>query len=93
MGQLATALNNKPSGSFPNDTEVLRKESKEYIKVIELRSGKFVEQHKVSKRPIEDAELLSSQAKKGKEAVGCNSETFVLPFSSCVASCAIHITC
>ena len=44
------------------------RESKEYIKIIELRSGKSVEQHKISKRPIEDVEPLSGQAKKGKEA-------------------------
>ena len=60
--QLATALNNRPLGSLPSDTKVPRNHRKEQVKAIELRNAKTVEQHQVSKRPIEDAEPLSGHS-------------------------------
>ncbi|KAH9768947.1 hypothetical protein KPL71_011805 [Citrus sinensis] len=42
IGQLATALSNRPQGSLPNNTEDPRREWIEHCKVINLRSGKDV---------------------------------------------------
>ena len=42
IGQLATAVSNKPQGSSPNNTENPRRERKEQCKVINLRFGKEV---------------------------------------------------
>ena len=40
IGQLATAVNNRPQGSLPSNTEDPRREGKEHYKVINLRSEK-----------------------------------------------------
>ncbi|KAH9667508.1 hypothetical protein KPL70_021064 [Citrus sinensis] len=40
IGQLATAVSNRPQGSLPSNTENPRREGKEHCKVINLRSGK-----------------------------------------------------
>ena len=42
IGQLATALNNIPQGSLPNNIKDPKKEGKEHYKVINLISGKDV---------------------------------------------------
>ncbi|KAH9734850.1 hypothetical protein KPL71_017531 [Citrus sinensis] len=43
IGQLATAVSNRPQGSLPSNTENPRREGKEHCKVINLRSGKEVD--------------------------------------------------
>ena len=40
MGQLGNALNSRPQGSLPSDTENPRRDGKEHCKAISLRSGK-----------------------------------------------------
>ena len=40
IGQLASALNNRPPGRLPSDTQVPRMEGGKECKAIELRSGK-----------------------------------------------------
>ena len=44
MGQLANALNSRPQGSFPSDTENPKREGKEHCKAITLRNGREIEQ-------------------------------------------------
>ena len=68
--QLAITLNNRPSSSLPSNIEVPKRDGKEHIKAIKLRNGKSVDQHKVSKRPMEDAKPFSRQTNRGKEAIG-----------------------
>ncbi|KAH9704245.1 hypothetical protein KPL70_011377 [Citrus sinensis] len=54
IGQLATALSNRPQGSLPSNTKNPRREGKEHCKVINLRSGKDVDNSVgVPKRRIE----------------------------------------
>ena len=54
IGQLATALSNRPQGSLPSNTENPKREGKEYCKVINLRFGKDVDNSVgVPKRRIE----------------------------------------
>ena len=43
IGQLATAMNNRPQGRLRSNTEDPRREGKEHCKVINLRSGKNVD--------------------------------------------------
>ena len=60
IGQLATALSNRPQGSLPSNTKDPRREGKEHCKVINLRSGKDIDSSvSVPKRRIE--------SNKGKE--------------------------
>ena len=40
IGQLATALSNRPQGNLPSNIDNPRREGKEHYKVINLRSGK-----------------------------------------------------
>ncbi|KAL5541988.1 hypothetical protein UlMin_009698 [Ulmus minor] len=40
MGQLASALSSRPSGSLPSNTEIPKSNGKEHCKAIQLRSGK-----------------------------------------------------
>ena len=40
MGQLASALSSRPSGSLPSNTEIPKPNRKEHCKAIQLRSGK-----------------------------------------------------
>ena len=42
VGQLANALNSRPSGSLPSNTEIPKREGKEHAKTITLRSGNTV---------------------------------------------------
>ena len=54
IGQLATALSNRPQGSLPSNTEDPRREGKEHCKVINLRYGKDIDSPVgVPKRRIE----------------------------------------
>ncbi|KAH9697740.1 hypothetical protein KPL71_023731 [Citrus sinensis] len=54
IGQLATAVSNRPQGSLPSNTDDPRREGKEYCKVINLRSGNDVHSSVgVPKRRIE----------------------------------------
>ena len=58
IGQLATALSNRPHGSLPSNTEDLRREGKEHCKVINLRSGKDVHSPiSVPKRRVESTSI------------------------------------
>ena len=43
IGQLATTLSNRPQGSLPNNTKDPKRNGKEHCKVINLRSGKGVD--------------------------------------------------
>ena len=45
IGQLANALNNRPPGRFPSDTQVPKIEERKKCKAIELRSGKELPAH------------------------------------------------
>ena len=45
IGQLATALSNRPHGSLPNNTDDPNREDKEHCKVINLRFGKGIDIH------------------------------------------------
>lgn len=40
IGQLTTALSNRPQGSLPSNIEDPRREGKKHYKVVNLRSGK-----------------------------------------------------
>ena len=54
IGQLTTAVSNRPQGSLPSNIENSRREGKEHCKVINLRSGKEVHSSVgVLKRKIE----------------------------------------
>ncbi|KAH9750390.1 hypothetical protein KPL71_013860 [Citrus sinensis] len=58
IGQLATALSNRPQCSLPSNTEDLRREGKEHCKVINLRSGKDVHSPiSVPKRRVESTSI------------------------------------
>ena len=65
LGQLANALNTRPQGSLPSDTENPRREGKEQCKAISLRSGKELEQPEV--KPRQQREHSSIQETKEKE--------------------------
>ena len=43
VGQLTSALNNRPQGTLQSDTENQRHEEKEHCKAITLRSGRELE--------------------------------------------------
>ncbi|KAH9723366.1 hypothetical protein KPL70_007095 [Citrus sinensis] len=68
IGQLATALSNRPQGSLPSNTKDPRREGKEHCKVINLRSGKDIDSSiGVLKRRIE--------SNKGKEDIQVEKES------------------
>ena len=46
LGQLANALNNRPQGTLPSNTENPRREGKEQCKAITLRNGRVLEENK-----------------------------------------------
>ncbi|KAK4260714.1 hypothetical protein QN277_003793 [Acacia crassicarpa] len=68
VGQLATTLNNRPSGALPNDTEVPRIQGREEVKMIELQSGKSLEPMKATKQPMVVTDLRPEKFKEGQES-------------------------
>ncbi|KAH9751859.1 hypothetical protein KPL71_014474 [Citrus sinensis] len=72
IGQLATAVSNRPQGSLPSNTENPRREGKEHYKVINLRSGNEVDSAvSVQKRRIE-----SNQGQEDTQVEESQSSTF-----------------
>ncbi|KAK4270913.1 hypothetical protein QN277_019678 [Acacia crassicarpa] len=65
VGQLATVLNNRPSGSLPSDIEVPRIQGKEEVKLIELQSGKSLEPMRITKQPTVVADPKFGKEKEG----------------------------
>ena len=65
VGQLANALNNRPQGSLPSDTENPRRDGKEHCKAITHRNGRQVDQP--IRKPAQDIEPSSIQNKKGQK--------------------------
>ena len=65
MGQLGNALNSRPQGSLPSDTENPRRDGKEHCKAISLRSGKELEL--LVLRPKQLREPSSIQREEEKE--------------------------
>ena len=55
IGQIANALLNRQPGTLPSDTKVLgKKEAKEQVKAIILKSGKVASQEKAQVQESED---------------------------------------
>lgn len=72
VGHLANLLNNRPQGTLPSDTEVNpRKEGKEQIMAITLRSGKEVEhsvrQANFQDEPVENKMVIKIVDKQSQE--------------------------
>ena len=58
IGQLATAISNRPQGSLPTNTETPRREGKVHCKVISLRYGKHVDSPvAVAERNVESTSI------------------------------------
>ncbi|KAH9657995.1 hypothetical protein KPL70_023310 [Citrus sinensis] len=71
IGQLATALSNKPQGSLPSNIKNPRREGKEHCKVINLRYGKDIDTSAENYDPTPSGEaattLTSTEPSKAKE--------------------------
>jgi len=65
IGQLANALNSRPQGALPSDTEDPRRDGKEHCKAIVLRRGKELEMPKV--KPKKHGEPSSIQPEERGE--------------------------
>ena len=61
MGQLATALSSRPSGSLPSNTEIPKPNGKEHCKAIQLRSGKET----TSSGRKQDGQVLEKENRAG----------------------------
>ncbi|KAK8605144.1 hypothetical protein V6N13_082598 [Hibiscus sabdariffa] len=76
MGQIASALNNRPQGTLASDTEDLRQTPNEQCKAMTLRSGRQCEVESSAKQafqnrceePIDESPIES----KKDEAKSCN---------------------
>ena len=64
IGQLANALNNRPPGRLPSDTQVPKVEERKECKAIELRSGKELP---APHHTEESAKTSNSDKEKEKE--------------------------
>ena len=71
VGQLATALNSKPAGSLPSDTEVPKIQGREEVKMIELRSGRNLEPLIATRQPTVTTD---QKAEKFKEVLGSTEQ-------------------
>ena len=71
VGHLATALNNRPSGALPSDTEVPMIQGREEIKMIELHSGRSLEPLKATTQPMG---VTDQRAKNFKEVPGSTKQ-------------------
>ena len=75
IGQLATAVSNRPQGNLLSNTEDPRRERKEHCKMINFRSGKDVDSSVgVPKRRIE--------SNKGKEDIQVEKESQFFTFQN-----------
>ncbi|KAK1359673.1 hypothetical protein POM88_044147 [Heracleum sosnowskyi] len=78
VGQLASAINNRPQGSLPSDTEPNPKNDKrEHCKVITLRSGKEIEGNT---KKVDDGESSETHSKEDPKKV-VNKEPITLSSS------------
>ncbi|KAK4269664.1 hypothetical protein QN277_022792 [Acacia crassicarpa] len=67
VGQLATALNNRPTGALPSDTEAPRIQGREEVKMIELRSGKSLTPMTTTKQPMVISNPRPEKSKEGQK--------------------------
>lgn len=73
MGQLVSAINNRPQGTLPRDTEINpRRECKEYCKAVTLRSGK--ELHETIGEPTQKSQTVREEDIDAKKKNSKNRE-------------------
>ena len=64
IGQLANALNNRPQGTLPSNTENPRRDGKDHCNAIILRSGKALEQPKEKKELDEEPSSIQTKERQ-----------------------------
>ncbi|KAL5579926.1 hypothetical protein UlMin_012368 [Ulmus minor] len=84
VGQLANALSSRPSGSFPSNTKIPKREGKDHANAITLRSGNTV------KIPVEknDGQTVnkSKERESAKETQAGDKDKEVSPINSLAIS-------
>ena len=70
MGQLASALSSRPSGSLPSNTVIPKPNKKEHCKAIQLRSGKDT----ASSERKQDGQVLEKENRAGDKETEVSPE-------------------
>ncbi|MCQ7416373.1 retropepsin-like domain-containing protein, partial [Salmonella enterica] len=91
MGQIASELKARPHGKLPSDTENSKRERKEQVQAVELRSGRTLVEKKEPTQPKKVGQQVDVQndseksAEKPSEKVAENEEIEEIPRAAPVA--------
>ena len=78
IGQIANALLNRPQGTLPSDTEANpgKREAKEHVKAVTLRSGKVTEEQKEESAENEENQDPQQKLERGRASESAGAREF-----------------